>query len=1197
MLKNRSFPVFLKSITIQGFKSFADRVKLELGHGLSVVVGPNGSGKSNVADAIRWVLGEQSAKTLRGNKMEDVIFAGSSARRPVGMAEVSLVFDNSTGIFPLEFQEVTITRRVYRDGEGQYFINKTQCRLKDIQELFMDTGAGKEGFSIIGQGRVEEILNQKAEERRTLIEEAAGITKYRLRKREALKRLDETERNLERLRDILNEIEGQLEPLALQAEKAQEAMGLAAQQRELEIQVVLGSLQEVGGKLQSGTQEVQNLRLDLASITGELNKGESESIQYKVQLNKLEEKIQDQQEFNYSLEQNLNNISQELRVSQERESYLEEKINRASNEVMDLEEKVVQSKRELESLEGRKNLLLKTIRESQKSLQQVEENLAQAKARGGLEETEALRKKLKETQDQLANILSLLNQNQQELRSLETAQKELLDEKGHKEKAKASYSEQSQLLRDQIRSLESLEQQAIEVSKGLEKELSSWREQYEEMVREYSNWQRSLERKQAHYQALKNLEDNLEGYNRGVRELLKAKKNKHAFSQDLCGTVGELIQVKETYETAIEIALGQGIQNIVTLTENGAKEAVQYLKTNKLGRATFLPLDVIQGGKLTLPSAVTQDPGFLGIAVDLISFPEKYRKAMESLLGRIIIVTDMDAATGIARKMGYRARIVTLDGDQVNPGGSLTGGSLQKRGTNLLSRSREIQTLEEEINSMLSKQKEIQKKGEEVAAQVKRGEENLNKENQKIQKYKEELAVLRTQEKNLQEELILRVEAEIQVLHTRLTVLQERQREIEGQAEQFQKEKERLEKEVAIEEENLKVQEERSLQARLEAEKLQETLTREMVQGARWEQELEQGQKRIKEVEELLEVSQIELQEKKLELAQLRETKTTLHAQQEKWEKEKKELQENLWEAQEKLVALRKEREGISKIITEQEEEISRKRQECQRLESKIHSLELKIARWETEYETCSKRLQEEFQLTEEEALAYHREGEKGDLNTKLQEIKRRLESLGPVNQAAIEEYPKLQQRYEFLAVQKEDLEEAQTSLHTLIGELDKTMSERFAEGFKGVNEAFQAVFKELFNGGHAELRLVEPKNLLETGVEIIAQPPGKKPQLLSLLSGGERALTAIGLLFALLRVKPSPFCVLDEIEASLDDANVKRFAQYIRRLSHSTQFLVISHRKGTMEAADVLYGIAMEESGVSKLLTVQLEGENAKIS
>lgn len=643
--------------------------------------------------------------------------------------------------------------------------------------------------------------------------------------------MDETERNLERLRDILNEIEGQLDPLALQAEKAQEAMELAAQQRELEIQVVLGSLQEVGGKLQSGTQEVQNLGLDLASLTGELNKSESESIQYKVQLNKLEEKIQDQQEFNYSLEQNLNNISQELRVSQERENYLEEKINRTANEVLDLEEKVGQAQKELESLQGRKNLLLKTIRESQKSLEQVEEKLAQAKAQGGLEEAEGLRKQLKETQDQLANILSSLNQNQQELRSLETAQKELLDEKRSKEKTKASYLEQSQLLRDQIRSLENLEQQALEVSKGLEKELTSWRNQYEEMVKEYSNWQRSLERKQAHYQALKNLEENLEGYNRGVRELLKAKKNKHAFSQDLCGTVGELIQVKETYETAIEIALGQGIQNIVTLTENGAKEAVQYLKINKLGRATFLPLDVIQGGKLTLPLAITQDPGFLGIAVDLISFPEKYRKAMESLLGRIIIVTDMDAATGIARKMGYRARIVTLDGDQVNPGGSLTGGSLQKKGTNLLSRSREIQTLEEEINSMLSKQREIQTKGEEVAAQVKRAEENLKRESQKIQQYKEELAVLRTQEKNLQEELILRVEAEIQVLHTRLTVLQERQGEIAGQAEQFQKEKERLAKEVAREEENLKVQEERSLQARLEAEKLQETLTREMVQG------------------------------------------------------------------------------------------------------------------------------------------------------------------------------------------------------------------------------------------------------------------------------------------------------------------------------------------------------------------------------
>ncbi|BAE84444.1 chromosome segregation protein SMC [Desulfitobacterium hafniense] len=1192
MAKADTLPVFLKSITIQGFKSFADKVKLELGQGLSVVVGPNGSGKSNVADAIRWVLGEQSAKNLRGSKMEDVIFSGSSVRRPVGMAEVSLFFDNSTGIFPLEYQEVIITRRVYRDGEGQYFINRSSCRLKDIHELFMDTGAGKEGFSIIGQGRVEEILNLRSEERRTLIEEASGITKYRMRKREALKRLDETEHNLERIRDILAEIEGQLGPLEEQATIAREAVELTTEQKALEIEIVAFDLKEVRHKLTTSVQETEELQSAIAAAVADLSQKESEILGNKVKLNLLDEQIQKQQETTYQLDQAVNQIVQELRLRQEREGYLGEQINRVTTELSSHEEKVRQSTEQLRALEDRKALLHKTLEQANQALAADEQRLAEAKARNGLEEIEILRGSLSHLQSKLAESTAELNRFTHQLATLNSTHEQLVKEKKDKEAALFSHEQQEAQVQEQLKAQEELQTDIRLQTERAHQETAQLREQSKAGQRELQELNRDLEKKSARYHALKNLEDSLEGYQRGVRELMLAKKKNQPSCGDLCGTLADLLQVEERYEVAVEVALGAGIQNIVTETERGAKEAVHYLKSHNLGRATFLPLDVIQGGKATVAKEAAQDPGFIGVAVDLITFAEKYRKAFESQLGRTLIVTDMEAATRVARASGYRARIVTLEGDQVHPGGSLTGGSLQRKGSNLLGRSREIQELRQECDERRTQQKEMELKAGALGTQIQKGEENLKHLMGEEQELKSALAVLRTQELNLRAQA-QRIHEEVTAIAARMAGIEQERDELQSHKALGAEEQSKLTDSIQEAQEALARQEEKNRQASREMEQLQERLTQTKVQAAKWEQELKQAVERLAQDQALLGENKHLLERKRKDLQDLEESKARLAFEQGDWESRRREAGEQQQQAQEVLIALRKEREVLSKELMDQESLAQKKRQEQQTLEQKLHNLELKTARWDAEWETGSRRLLEEFDLTWDEAQTYQSERNRAELGARVQEIKLRMELLGPVNQAAIEEYPKLQERYDFLSVQKQDLEEANESLQQLIAELDKTMSERFEEGFIAVNEAFKVVFKELFNGGYAELRLVDPTNLLDTGVEIIAQPPGKKPQLLSLLSGGERALTAIGLLFALLKVKPSPFCVLDEIEASLDDANVSRFAQYIHRLSDSTQFLVISHRKGTMEAADVLYGITMEESGVSKLLSVQLEGQD----
>jgi condensin subunit Smc len=1189
MAKANDLPVFLKAITIQGFKSFADRVKLELGFGLNVIVGPNGSGKSNVADAVRWVLGEQSVKSLRGTKMEDFIFTGTVNRRPVGMAEVSLVFDNSTGIFPLEFQEVTITRRMYRNGEGHFFINRTACRLKDIQELFMDTGAGKEGFSIIGQGRVDEILNSRSEERRLIIEEAAGITKFRTRKREALKRLDNSEQNLLRVEDILQEIETQLGPLEAQALIAERSLELGTEKKLLEVQLVVRDLAEVQKKLAGAQADANELKIGLVKAMAELANTESEYLQKKLDLNHGEQKLQKQQiEVNVA-EQTLNSLTYDLNIRRERYRYLNERIMGLRQEISDENQRHTGLTDRIKVIEDKQVILKQTIETARKKLVEDEQNLKLACEANQTVLIEDLKSELFQLLSEKANCSNELKSISQSLNNLNYQSKQIKQESSHIVQSLEINRKLLDTQNNELFDLEKREELRLQEEACFQIELGKTEALIKENVLKLNGLLRKTDMLGARWQALRTLEDSLEGYQQGVREIMLARKQGVSACSALCGTVAELLEVDEKMELALEITLGGALQNIIAKTVNDSRQAIAFLKNNHFGRATFLPLDVIQANVLKLNKEVTADPGFVGIALDLVKYHNDFRPAMEFLLGKIIIVKDMSTATRIAGITHYKVRIVSLEGDQVHPGGSLTGGSVKRTRGNLLSRSREISEMREELNQ-LEQELKAQKV---ICANLEADKQDIKDRLEKLGKEKKELSEkvllikinnqgLEKQNKRWEEEVNLanfrdkEIASESVELGQKSKIISARLEYIEQKAGEVQADLKKYEQEVKESSEEIKVQSER--------------LTGTKIQIAKWEQEFEQSaallvQEKVNcwEKEKLLKQKRIEQDTYNLDYIQLEgEIEALIRSLEDnKIVQEKNSLA---------LALLRQERESLLIHLNDCEQILQTRRLAIQSLEQKIHTAELRIARLETEWETGMTRLTEEFSLSWEEAGSYLTDLDHQYLWQKIQEIKKQLHELGPVNQASLEEYPKMLQRRNFLSTQHQDLIEANRSLRQLIAELDKTMSLRFQEGYKAVNEAFKDIFSELFEGGKAELRLVEPEDLLNSGVEIIAQPPWKKPQTLSLLSGGERALTAIALLFALLRVKPSPFCILDEIEASLDDTNIQRFARYLRRLCNLTQFVVISHRKGTMESADILYGITMEESGVSKLLSVQMD-------
>jgi len=1182
----------LKSIELHGFKSFIDKTKLEFEPGVSVIVGPNGSGKSNIADAIRWVLGEQSAKTLRGSKMEDVIFAGTKKRKPLGMAEVCLTLDNSEGFLPLEYNEVTVTRRTYRSGEGEYLINNVPCRLKDINNLFVDTGMGNDGFFIIGQGKVDEILTAKPEDRRSIIEETAGIVKYRNRKKEAVRKLQDTEQNLERIQDIIYELSTQLEPLKEQSEKAAIYQRLRAESDQLEINLIVHTMEDVREKLNEARQVVEVKQLDVF-------KGEALSAKYESQIEELrfnielwDEEINKLQQEVFQVFSLVEQTESEGKLLSARRDTIREEMAKLNEELGELEQKVASFAQEIIKEENHQHSLEKYIREYQGAVILRED--AQKEKAGNIlaieREIESLKNNTFDLVQIMADIRNKVSGCEQKFQTLDHLWIKLTNQEQEFVRFLESNEQKKQELeQDSLNAQGEMDRVERNIS-HLEKEIICLQSKERDLMQQELKKRDNLQTLKARLNLLSEMQHDYEGYYPGVKSVLLAARKKHPNVVGVVGVMAELIKVPDQVRIAVETALGGGLQDIVTETDLDAKKAIDYLKSVKGGRATFLPLNTInQPDNKDMALKIQGIDGVLGFASDLITCEAKVRPAVGYLLKRILVVKDMDAALAAGRALRHQAKVVTLEGDLVNPGGSLTGGSQQKRTNNLLSRMSEIEDLKKRIKEIAQDLHET----EGVLAGCRQDIDGKKSQRHQNQDRLKELEHVLAQYRRDEIQLVQAQDMAKKNLSTvQMEIVDNRQQKDSLKVEKTHLEEELQEKEkekVDLTELVSSLQEQLRLQKESLSEK-SDNLTEFKIKLAALTQEETAVKSTIRRLREEKD-AQIFLIEKKMgeksgleqELSQKEKDMLTI-------KNSVLQLNRQKGEKEDLLNQKKHQRTAESQRLAEIEKEEKETNKDLGKLGQELHQWELKKNRMEMDWEKQMERLQDKFQLNFDQAMLRKEElPSRKAASSRITEIEREIALLGPINLSSIDEYQRVNERHGFLSGQQQDLLEAKASLFKVIGEMDRIMTQRFQATFDLVSIHFNDTFNKLFGGGSAELRLTNPENILETGIDIVVQPPGKKLQHLNLLSGGEKAMTGIALLFAILNVRPSPFCVLDEIEAALDEANVDRFAAYMYELSVKTQFIAVSHRQGTMEVADVLYGITMEESGISKSLSVKL--------
>lgn len=1184
--------MFLKRIELTGFKSFADRTELEFVPGITAVVGPNGSGKSNISDGIRWVLGEQSAKSLRGGNMQDVIFAGSDSRKPVNFGEVSLTLDNTCRTLPLEYDEVTVTRRVHRSGESEYLINKQACRLKDITELFMDTGIGKEAYSIIGQGRIEEILSSRSEDRRGIFEEASGIVKYKTRKREAQKKLDDTEQNLLRIHDLVTELEDQLGPLQEQSEKAQKYKQLRESLKAKEIALYVHQIEQVHGNWREMSAKLEQLQMEQAELSAVVSKHDAFLEQDRMALREIEETIE-------RMHAELLRISEEYEKCEGQGEVLRERRRNLEANRRTMEETIASQSERIAALSEEEADLRAKAAALGQELRAQRERLAAEEARlfgtDGESDAEAVERLKSELLDVLASMAAMRNEIRYAEQQREAAQRRL--ERLGEEEAKGA--EQLDKLGERRAEIERklAETEAVldalrtkfAAESGRRQELQQSLDEVQTVIRK---WEQKRDALASRRDTLKEMQDDLDGFMHGVREVLKAARRGVPALTGVHGAVAELVRVPEKLETAIETALGGALQHIVMDDERSARQAIAFLKQRQLGRATFLPLDVIRGRNVPEQDrrAAAAVEGYVGIASELVECEPRYARIAENLLGNVLIAETLEQANRIAARCGYRFRVVTLEGDIVNAGGSMTGGSLQKRGASLLGRQRQIEQLDEEIRSTNARLDQLRDKLDDLRKELSICSQNIEDargqaESRRIEQQQllAELHQTKQEEERLEEQHRIQSDDRGSQL-AELEALTAARQAAEAKLEAAAAEEARLQQAIRDAEERRRANE----SAR---EELQGQLTELKVAVAKTEQEKQSFEEQAARIRG-------EIARAKQELTALRETaafqEDELHRLEEDAVKQIETLNTLRLEKEQCAEAIdlkRAERVEKLRLIEEGEGETKEQRARLRQVEDQIRQIEIAANRLDVELDNLLRKLSEEYEIGLELAKArYPVPEDPAAAQQEVRELKRQIALLGDVNLGAIEEYERVKERHDFLSAQKDDLIEAKTALYKVIREMDEEMSRRFRTTFEAIRGHFSIVFNRLFDGGRADLILLEPDNLLETGIDIVAQPPGKKLQNLQLLSGGERALTAMALLFSILHVKPVPFCVLDEVEAALDEANVTRFAQYLREFSEQTQFIVVTHRKGTMEEADVLYGVTMEQDGVSKLVSVRLE-------
>lgn len=1180
--------MYLKRIEMQGFKSFADKTVLEFKPGITTVIGPNGSGKSNISDAIRWVLGEQSMKSLRGAKSEDIIFAGTQARKSLGFAEVSIVIDNNDNKLPIEYSEVTVTRKIYRSGETGYFINKVPCRLKDILELFMDTGIGKDGYSIIGQGKIDEILSNKSEDRRHIFEEAAGIVKYRTRKQESEKKLEQTKLNLLRINDILAEIEANIEPLKLQSDKAKQFLDLREELKSIEVGLFIYNINTYKEKLEQLVKDEDIIASQKEAEDSKMEALQASKEELRQVVDDITAQIENMQNIGFESSNKIEKINSEIGISNERIQNNSANKQRLEAEILEVKNRIEELKEEQKQKLEKKTNLTSNKEKFEKELAEKETELAELSKKLSAKELEIEGKKqiVQDNIDKKYELAAEINTQDVNYENLEKRKKQLKNEidsviseldstrYGKNEISKGFYDIESK----RNIAVENLEKSVQAKEQNMQK-----LKQYEEEISKLTYTQRM---KQARHQFLIETEKEKEGYNKTVKSLLVACDKDSSLNKGIHGVLANLISVEKEYETAIEMCLGQALQNVVTSTEQDAKKMIEYLRSNSLGRASFLPIASVQGKKL---DKLTKMDGVIGIASDLVKCKKEYEQIILSLLGRTVVVEDMDTAIALAKKDKYSFRIVTLKGDIISSSGSISGGSVQTKTVNILGRSREIEDLEKELKKLEKQIADKTAEKEEYASSI----GDSIEQTAKLEKELQEIEIVYATEK----QKMVAIEENITRLENRLAKLKEEVTQTEKQKEENRLLKEQKEAEIQeltqqIEELN-KVIEEFALNNKDNQKYIDDLnfdITNLKISVTSFDESESSIEEMVERISQDIKNNEQSIENKNQNILAITEENTKLEQTITEYNNQIEQIKQEVTNSGTKVEELKQERIAKNEKLVNTENEIQSQFSTLESLKEQIIKLDVKKTKLEQDLQQVVESLWNEYELTPNSTEEYQKPNNVATAQKQVNSLRNKIKDLGSINIDSIEEYKKTKERYDFMSEQRLDLENTASKLRKIIGDMTTTMQNQFKEKFELINKNFNEVFTELFNGGKAELILENEENILECGIDIRVQPPGKKLQNMMLLSGGEKAFTAIALLFAILKINPAPFCILDEIEAALDDVNVYRFAEYLKKFCKQTQFLVITHRKGTMEAGDSVYGVTMEENGISKLLSIKLK-------
>ncbi len=1179
--------MYLKSIEVQGFKSFAHKIKFDFHNGITGIVGPNGSGKSNVADAVRWVLGEQRVKQLRGGSMQDVIFSGTENRRPLSYASVAITLDNSDHQLAVDYEEVTIARKLYRSGESEYLINGVTCRLKDVNELFYDTGIGKEGYSIIGQGQIDRILSGKPEERRELFDEAAGIVKFKRRKNMSVKKLEEEQQNLLRVKDILAELERQAEPLKEQSEKAREYLKKKEELKLYDINMFLleserlqEQIKHVDERLSFTREELENANRQYADMKKEYESVDEQVDSIDASIEHAKSQLNETTMLKQQLESQIELLKEQIHSAHMNDEHYDQRAKTIEGELCEREEQLTELLKEQSQIQGELDIHKVKEAEAREELIAVQTRIA------------GLSTVIEKNKNDIMEILGSRASTKAKIQKYDTMLEQIQMRRSQLEQRRSESEEeakvQQELMERYYEELKRVSGQIVaftEENSSYEEKIKELQEELSRQTEKFRIGQTAYHREQSRLESLKNITERYDGYGNSIRKIMDNRDRERG----LLGVVADIVKVDKEYEIAVETALGGNIQNIVTSDEDTAKRMIQFLKQNRFGRATFLPLTSIRShGSLNRPE-VMKEPGVVSTADRLVKVEDRYKELAGYLLGRTLVVDHIDHGIAIARKYKQSIRIVTLEGELINPGGSMTGGAF-KNSSNLLSRRREIEEFEKTVRQLKKEMDELEAESD-VLRRERAGYYD------RIESVKEELqrayVVQNTAKMNVDQAAAkmkaarnmsddIRQEAE--ELDRQITDIIDNQESINVELDTSEKLEADLS--IQIEADQRVLDKERETEAgkqkasekvHLVCASLEQKYTFATENVTRIREEVRKFRDELKDLEASKGGTSKEIKEKEEQIQDLRDTIEN-----------SKEL---FSEIQEEIERFKKERDDLNqqnKVFLQKREDLSRHMSE---LDKEVFRLESQRTGYEESSEKQINYMWEEYELTFNRALELRKETltDLARMKRRIQELKGEIKGLGDVNVNAIEDYKNLSERYDFLRGQHDDLIEAEATLQQIIEELDIAMRRQFKEQFERISQEFDAVFKELFGGGKGTLELMEDEDILEAGIRIIAQPPGKKLQNMMQLSGGEKALTAIALLFAIQNLKPSPFCLLDEIEAALDDNNVVRFAKYLHKLTENTQFIVITHRRGTMTAADRLYGITMQEKGVSTLVSVSL--------